>query len=218
MWLSENKIKVFKDFNIKYKSWLKAGGVVKNFITPNNEVDCIKLIKFFYENKFEFYVLGNISNTLIRDGEIHTPIINLYKLSGIFEKQTHGFCANMTFNPKNSNTKFREFLKITCPISQTDKCLKKFFKKYNIRKSVINYALPIKSLSKIGYKIIFSTNFGRDLEYYTGMVFEILALKNKQEIARGGRYDDLLKSLGSKKNISAVGAAINLNNLSRILK
>jgi len=36
---------------------------------------------------------------------------------------------------------------------------------------------------------------------------------SKKEIARGGRYDDLLKSLGSKKNISAVGAAINLNNL-----
>ena len=49
-------------------------------------------------------------------------------------------------------------------------------------------------------------------------MFRQLALKNKQEIARGGRYDDLLKSLGSKKNISAVGAAINLNNLSRILK
>jgi len=48
------------------------------------------------------------------------------------------------------------------------------------------------------------------------MVFEILTLKNKQEIARGGRYDDLLKSLGSKQNISAVGAAINLNNLSRV--
>ena len=48
------------------------------------------------------------------------------------------------------------------------------------------------------------------------MVFEILTSKNKQEIARGGRYDDLLKSLGSKQNISAVGAAINLNNLSRV--
>ena len=36
-WLSENKIKFIKDFNIKYKSWLKAGGVVKTFITPNNE-------------------------------------------------------------------------------------------------------------------------------------------------------------------------------------
>ena len=35
----------------------------------------------------------------------------------------------------------------------------------------------------------------------------------KKEIARGGRYDDLLKSLGAKKNIPAVGAAINLNNI-----
>ena len=34
-----------------------------------------------------------------------------------------------------------------------------------------------------------------------------------KEIARGGRYDDLLKSLGAKKNIPAVGAAINLNNI-----
>ena len=109
MWLSENKIKVFKDFNIKYKSWLKAGGVVKNFITPNNDVDCIKLIKFFYENKFEFYVLGNISNTLIRDGEIHTPIINLYKLSGIFEKQTHeGF--KLKVNAGASIQKFSKYL------------------------------------------------------------------------------------------------------------
>ena len=82
-WLSENKIKFLKDFNIKYKSWLKAGGIVKNFITPNNEMDCIKLIKFFRENKFAFYVLGNISNIIIRDGEIHTPIINLYRLSDI---------------------------------------------------------------------------------------------------------------------------------------
>jgi len=78
--------------------------------------------------------------------------------------------------------------------------------------------LPTKSLSKKDCKIVFSTNFGRDIEYYTGMVFEIWAStnKNKQEIARGGRYDDLLKSLGSKKNIPAVGAAIHLNNLSKI--
>ncbi len=89
IWLSNNKIKFFKDFNIKYKSWLKAGGIVKNFITPNSESDCEKLIKFFHEKNFEYYVLGNISNTIIRDGEIYTPIINLYKLSEIFEEQTH---------------------------------------------------------------------------------------------------------------------------------
>ena len=111
----------------------------------------------------------------------------------------------------------REFLKINCPVKQTDRYLNNFFIKYNIKKNVINNELPTKSLSKSGYKIIFSTNFGRDLEYYTGMVFEISASKNKQEIARGGRYDNLLKSLGSKKDISAVGAAINLNNLSRLM-
>ena len=58
---------------------------------------------------------------------------------------------------------------------------------------------------------IFISNFGRDLEYYTGMVFALFS--EKKEIARGGRYDDLLKSLGAKKNTSAVCAAINLKNL-----
>ena len=42
-------------------------------------------------------------------------------------------------------------------------------------------------------------------------MFEVFSGKN--EIARGGRYDDLLKSLGAKKNIPAVGAAINLKNI-----
>ena len=39
-------------------------------------------------------------------------------------------------------------------------------------------------------------------------MFEVFS--GNKEIARGGRYDDLLKSLGAKKNIPAVGAAINL--------
>ena len=110
----------------------------------------------------------------------------------------------------------REFLEISCPIGKMDKSLKNFFKKYNIKKSEIKNKLPIASLSKSNYKIIFSTKFGRDIEYYTGIVFEISASKNKQKIARGGRYDDLLKNLGSKKNIPAVGAAIYLDNLSKI--
>ena len=46
---------------------------------------------------------------------------------------------------------------------------------------------------------------------YICIVFEVF-VENK-EIARGGRYDGLLKSLGAKKNIPAVGAAINLKNI-----
>ena len=106
----------------------------------------------------------------------------------------------------------REFLKINCEIDKIEKTLIDFVKKNNLSKKVFEDLSTIKNLSKINSKTIFSTNFGRDIEYYTGMVFEIYN-SSKKEIARGGRYDGLLKSLGSKKNISAVGAAINLNNL-----
>ena len=107
----------------------------------------------------------------------------------------------------------REFLKINCSIDELEKDLKNFVKKNNLSNSVFKDLSNIKNLSKINSKMVFSTNFGRDIEYYTGIVFEIYN-SSKNEIARGGRYDSLLKSLGSKKNISAVGAAINLNNLS----
>jgi len=106
----------------------------------------------------------------------------------------------------------REFLKINCSIDKLKETLKNFIKKNNLDNSIFTDLSNMKNLSKINSKMIFSTNFGRDMEYYTGIVFEIYN-SSKKEIARGGRYDGLLKSLGSKKNISAVGAAINLNNL-----
>jgi len=108
----------------------------------------------------------------------------------------------------------REFLKINCSIDKIERILKNFVKKYKLNKNILSDLTAIKNLSKISYKTIFSINFGRDIEYYTGIVFEIYN-SSKKEIARGGRYDSLLKSLGSKKNISAVGAAINLNNLKK---
>jgi ATP phosphoribosyltransferase regulatory subunit len=106
----------------------------------------------------------------------------------------------------------RDFLKINCSIDKLEKTLKGFVKKNKLSESIFEDLSNIKNLAKINSKTIFLTNFGRDIEYYTGIVFEIYN-SSKKEIARGGRYDGLLKSLGSKKNISAVGAAINLNNL-----
>ena len=105
----------------------------------------------------------------------------------------------------------RSFLKINCKLSKLDEYLLVFAKKNNLKKNIFEEFKSIKNLKKLNYEINFITNFGRDIEYYTGVVFEIFA--GKKEIARGGRYDDLLKSLGAKKNIPAVGAAINLNNI-----
>ena len=105
----------------------------------------------------------------------------------------------------------RSFLKINCKLSKMDEKLLDFAKKNNIKRNIFKEFKSIQNLKKLNQDIIFITNFGRDIEYYTGIVFEIFV--GKKEIARGGRYDDLLKSLGAKKNIPAVGAAINLNNI-----
>ncbi len=105
----------------------------------------------------------------------------------------------------------RSFLKINCKLFQLEKKLLDFTKKNNLKKNIFNDLKSLQNLKKIKEDINFISNYGRDIEYYTGIVFEIFA--GKKEIARGGRYDGLLKSLGAKKNIPAVGAAINLKNI-----
>ena len=105
----------------------------------------------------------------------------------------------------------KSFLKINCKLSKLDEKLLDFAKKNNLKINIFKDFKSIQNLKKLKQDINFITNFGRDVEYYTGIVFEVFS--GKKEIARGGRYDDLLKSLGAKKNIQAVGAAINLKNI-----
>ena len=46
--------------------------------------------------------------------------------------------------------------------------------------------------------------------YYTGIAFAVY--NQKKELARGGEYNNLIKTLGGKQT-SAFGAAINLKEL-----
>jgi len=115
---------------------------------------------------------------------------------------------------KNVSKVIKEFLKINCPNNQAGKKLNLFFKKNKINLRVENSYFPItkNKISKLNIK--YSASFGRQLEYYTGMVFKIV-VKSKTgniNLINGGRYDNLMADLGSSKKISAVGAAINLNN------
>jgi ATP phosphoribosyltransferase regulatory subunit len=61
----------------------------------------------------------------------------------------------------------------------------------------------------------FATRFTRNLDYYTGFVFEALdrARPREKPIAGGGRYDQLLRRLGAAEDIPAVGAAIWIDRL-----
>ena len=107
----------------------------------------------------------------------------------------------------------KEFLKIKCPINKAAIELNKFFKKNKINLIVDQKYFPISKNKVSKLNVIFSTAFGRQLEYYTGMVFKIdIKLKTKIiNCCNGGRYDKLISDLGSKKQIPAVGAALNLN-------
>ena len=113
---------------------------------------------------------------------------------------------------RNISKIIKEFLKIKCPINNAAKVLNKFFNKYKINLLVDQRYFPI-SKNKINkLNVTFSAAFGRQLEYYTGMVFKI-DIKSKSKIincCNGGRYDKLISDLGSKKQTPAVGAALNL--------
>ena len=107
----------------------------------------------------------------------------------------------------------KDFLKIKCPINKAAVELNKFFKKNKLNLAVDQKYFPISNNKVSKLNVIFSASFGRQLEYYSGMVFKIdIKSKNKlKNIINGGRYDGLILDLGSKKQTPAVGAALNLN-------
>jgi ATP phosphoribosyltransferase regulatory subunit len=114
---------------------------------------------------------------------------------------------------ENVSKIIKEFLKIKCPINKAASELNKFFKKNKINLVVGQKYFPVSNNKISKLNVIFSASFGRQLEYYTGMVFKIdikSKLKNRN-IINGGRYDKLISDLGAKNQVAAVGAALNLN-------
>ncbi len=61
----------------------------------------------------------------------------------------------------------------------------------------------------------FATEFGRKLEYYSGLVFQIegAGMDETEPVAGGGRYDGLLAALGAPREVPAVGSAIHTERL-----
>ena len=115
---------------------------------------------------------------------------------------------------RNISKIIRDFLKIKCPINKAAFELNKFFRKNKINLVVDQKYFPISKNKISKLNVFFSTSFGRQLEYYTGMVFKI-DIRSKSRIincCNGGRYDKLISDLGSKKQTPAVGAALNLIN------
>jgi ATP phosphoribosyltransferase regulatory subunit len=61
--------------------------------------------------------------------------------------------------------------------------------------------------------ITYRAAFGRPLDYYTGLVFEIAEVGKPAVLAGGGRYDRMLTLLGAKDHIPAVGFSLWLDRI-----
>lgn len=61
-------------------------------------------------------------------------------------------------------------------------------------------------------RIILDFGMGRGLQYYTGLIFELYDA-NQMQLCGGGRYDDLVLSLGGRQAVPAVALPMDWNAL-----
>jgi len=220
--------------NIKYSSGILTIGNVEIFNLLISKLDIpnrwrLRLSRHFWREKY----FNDLLKRLETNSDVDPTIVEIDKkryfkmLKEDLSKVIAGRSINEilkrfdnkirdprgTRKGENVSKIIKEFLKIKCPINKAASKLNKFFKKNKINLIVDQKYFPISENKISKLNVVFSASFGRQLEYYTGMVFKIdIKSKSKnRNIINGGRYDKLISDLGSKNQVAAVGAALNLN-------
>jgi ATP phosphoribosyltransferase regulatory subunit len=112
-----------------------------------------------------------------------------------------------------------EFLAIREPLSAAPGHLARFSKAESIDlgDALAAFTARIAEMTRLGLEttsVTYDAAFGRPLDYYTGLVFEIRSReKDLGALAGGGRYDRLLTLLGAEKPIPGVGFSLWLDRL-----
>ncbi|MCP4185770.1 MAG: ATP phosphoribosyltransferase regulatory subunit [Hyphomicrobiales bacterium] len=115
------------------------------------------------------------------------------------------------------------FLDIEVPLADAVNELRNFSISMNLD---IDHAIDIfarraeQLIDKTGSQISTSwrANFGRPLDYYTGIVFEIFHEDSLIPTCGGGRYDHLMNLLGAENEIPAIGFSIWIDRLRGSIK
>jgi ATP phosphoribosyltransferase regulatory subunit len=115
--------------------------------------------------------------------------------------------------PRATADLISSFLGVKAPAGQAVEALRKLAKTAGVSLDAPIAALERRFglIERHGFNLAratFATQFGRNMEYYTGFVFEFRANGEAAPVAGGGRYDTLLTALGSAKPAPAVGLAI----------
>ena len=76
-------VNIIVDEPMKNHTSFKVGGPADIFVTPEDNLEVQAIIKICKENKVNYYLMGNGSNLLVRDGGIRGVVIKLTKLNKI---------------------------------------------------------------------------------------------------------------------------------------
>jgi ATP phosphoribosyltransferase regulatory subunit len=109
-----------------------------------------------------------------------------------------------------------EFLSLELPLSEAPAALAGFADAagLSLGAALADFEARVEALGDLGLdlsKITYRAAFGRPLDYYTGLVFEVS--RDDAVLAGGGRFDRLLTLLGATDDIPAVGFSLWLDRI-----
>jgi ATP phosphoribosyltransferase regulatory subunit len=115
-------------------------------------------------------------------------------------------------------TALRAFLDIRVPLRQAGDRLRAFAGDAGISlgAALEAFGARARAIAEHGLDetaIHYDAGFGRPLDYYTGLVFEIAIPGGERPLVGGGRYDRLLTLLGAPKPIPGVGFSVWLDRI-----
>ncbi len=115
----------------------------------------------------------------------------------------------------------RDFLSIKVTIDKAGSSLADFARRLDGDMELVlaAFAVRVDEIRAQGVDpaiVTYDAAFGRSLEYYTGLVYEITAPGLQKPVAGGGRYDRLLTLLGAPASVPAVGFSVWLDRMEQV--
>ncbi|UDF30623.1 UNVERIFIED_ORG: ATP phosphoribosyltransferase regulatory subunit [Roseateles sp. XES5] len=115
----------------------------------------------------------------------------------------------------------KEFLALELSLADAPRALAAFAEKagLSLGPALARFESRVDALRAAGVDpaaIVYRAAFGRPLDYYTGLVFEIAPRGNALVLAGGGRFDRLLTLLGAQERIPAVGFSLWLDRIASV--
>ncbi len=112
----------------------------------------------------------------------------------------------------------KDFLAIHAPLSRAPAALSAFAIRSGLMldRALSRFNARVDAIAREGLDataIGYDAAFGRPLDYYTGLVFEVTAPGADKPLAGGGRYDGLLTLLGATAPVPGVGFSVWLDRL-----